>query len=186
MDVPDFNSDGVLPAGDYSLSIAQLKVSKLVVGGVPPSASPNWDAAWRLRLVENLEILCGQLFAIGITAVYVNGSFAECKDRPNDIDGYFPCDLMRLARGDLTRDLNLLDPYKVWTWDPASRMPFRGYPKKQLPMWHQYRVELYPHCGLPSGIKDQHGHDLEFPAAFRRRRADGLAKGIVRIGGQSE
>lgn len=57
------------------------------------------------------------------------------------------------------------------------------YPKKQLPMWHQYRVELYPHFGQSSGIQDQYGNELEFPAAFRRSRADGKPKGIIKIGG---
>lgn len=183
MDVPDFTAEGVLPAGDYVLSLDEIKKSKLVLGPSAPKEHPTWDAAWRLELVGGLAILVDQLFSIGINEVYVNGSFVEYKDHPNDIDGYFPCDLMRLATGELQRELNLLDPFKVWTWDPASRTPFRGYPKRQLPMWHQYRVELYPHCGLPSGIKDHNGNDLEFPAAFRRRRSDGMPKGIVRIGG---
>ena len=182
MDVPAFTAEGVLPAGDYLLSLDELKQSKLVLGPGSPKDHPTWDAAWRLKLVQNLEIMAVQLFSVGVSEIYINGSFVEHKDHPNDIDGYFPVDLMKLATGDLTRALNLLDPYKIWTWEPASRSPYRGYPKKQLPMWHQYRVELYPHCGLPSGIKDLSGNDLEFPAAFRQRRTDGLSKGIVRIG----
>ena len=83
------------------------------------------------------------------------------QDHPNDIDRYFVCDLDRLRTGELTRELNLLDPYKVWTWDPASRKPYRGYPKNQLPMWHRYRVELYPHFpGMGCGIRDITGFDL--------------------------
>lgn len=183
MDVPDFDAEGLLPPGDYPLTIRQLKQSKLVLGPGVPRDHPAWDAHWRLQLVENFSVLYSQLSSIGITEVFIDGSFVENKDHPNDIDGYFACDLMRLATGELQRQLNLIDPYKVWTWDPASRRPFTGCPKKQLPMWHQYRVELYPHCGLPSGIRDRHGNDLEFPAAFRRRRGDGMPKGIVRIGG---
>jgi hypothetical protein len=30
-----------------------------------------------------------------------------------------------------------------------------GYPKLQLPMWHKYRVELYPHYGQLCGIRDR-------------------------------
>ena len=168
MDVPDFDEDGLLPPGDYVLSIQELKASKLVLGPGDPNEFPTWDAVWRFQLVENLSILVSQLVAVGITEVFIDGSFVEQKDHPNDIDGYFVCDLMRVATGDLQRELNLLDPFKVWTWDPASRRPYLGYPKKQLPMWHQYRVELYPHYGQCSGIKDVHGNDLEFPAAFRR------------------
>ena len=49
-------------------------------------------------------------------------------------------------------------------------------------MWHTYRVELYPHVtGLISGIQDEHGNELEFPAAFRRSRRDGRPRGIVKL-----
>ena len=123
-----------------------------------------------------------QLWSVAVTEIFIDGSFVERKDHPNDIDGYFTCELMRLASGDLQRELNLRDPYKIWTWDPASRRAHRGYPKRQLPMWHQYRVELYPHvCGLPCGIKDKFGNELEFPAAFRQTRGDGHPKGIVKL-----
>lgn len=112
----------------------------------------------------------------------MDGSFAEDKDHPNDIDGYFICDLMHLASGRLERELNRMDPHKIWTWDPRSRRPYRGYPKRQLPMWHKYRVELYPHfSGVQSGVRDPFGNELEFPSAFRRSRRDGKARGIVKM-----
>lgn len=78
--------------------------------------------------------------------------------------------------------MNLRDPYKVWTWDPGSRRPHPGSPQRQLPMWHRYGVELYPHVGQGSGILDEFGNELEFPAAFRRSRRDGKPRGIVKIG----
>jgi hypothetical protein len=156
----------------------------LVAGPGDAERYPNWDVAWRQRLVGNLGILVHQLWQIGIGEISVDGSFAEDKERPNDIDGYFARELSRLASGELERELNLLDPHKVWTWDPASRRSFRGYPKKQLPMWHVYRVELYPHYGQLCGIRDEFGHELEFPSAFRRSRRDGKPRGIVKIGGQ--
>ena len=178
--IPGFTDDGLLPPGDYEVSMEDLRKWVLVTG--PSAACPGWDAAWRGHLIDNLEIMVKQLWQVGITEIFVDGSFAEDKDHPNDIDGYFVCDLMRLARGDLERDLNLLDPHKVWTWDPASRRPYKGYPKRQLPMWHQYRVELYPHfAGLLSGITDEHGNELEFPSAFRRSRRDGKPRGIIKI-----
>lgn len=145
--LPEFTEDGLLPVGDYELSLSQLAASPLVVGPRDAECYPNWDAAWRLRLVNNLGVLVRQLWRAGIEAIFIDGSFVEDKERPNDIDGYFECELRRLASGELQRELNLLDPHKVWTWDPASRRPFRGYPKRQLPMWHVYRVELYPHYG---------------------------------------
>jgi hypothetical protein len=179
--LPPFSANGLLPAGEYVLSIEALRASTLVVGSDDPGVARTWDSVWREYLVGQLEILVAQLRAVGITEIFVNGSFVENKDHPNDIDGYFACDWHRLASGELTRELNLLDPHKVWTWDPALRRPYRGYPKRQLPMWHQYRVELYPHTGQFSGIRDQYGNELTFPAAFRRCRRTGGQKGIIRL-----
>jgi len=177
--LPDFTPTGCLPPGEYELSLDELRSSLLVVG--PKRGYLNWDRAWRARLVENAAVLVGQLWQAGIDEVYLDGSFVEDKDHPNDIDGYFVCDLRDLASGRLQSRLNLLDPHKVWTWDPATRRPYRGYPKKQLPMWHAYRVELYPHFGQLSGIRDRHGHELEFPSAFRQSRRDGEPRGIVKV-----
>lgn len=188
--IPPFNDDGLLPKGDFEVSFDELRQSVLVLGPGEPREFPTWDAVWRAKLVGNLEILTRQLWKSGITEVFADGSFVEDKDHPNDIDGYFVCDLGRLKSGQLERELNLLDPLKVWTWDPASRRPYRGYPKWQLPMWHKYRIELYPHVpglGIGSGIRDKHGNELEFPSAFRQSRRDGTPRGIVKLrdGGQS-
>ncbi|MBV9125973.1 MAG: hypothetical protein JO112_21690 [Planctomycetes bacterium] len=183
-EIPLFQADGLLPPGDYEVSFDELRSSVLVLGPGGEAISPTWDSDWRMKLIDNLEILTRQLWQVGITEVFADGSFAEDKDHPNDIDGYFVCGLDMLANGQLTRELNLLDPYKVWTWDPASRRPYRGYPKRQLPMWHKYRVELYPHVpdlGIGSGIRDRHGNELEFPSAFRQSRRDGKPRGIVKI-----
>jgi hypothetical protein len=181
--LPPFTADGMLPPGDYELTLDELRACSLVTGaGV---CSSTWNSAWRASLVENFAILVGQLRLVGVRDIFADGSFVEDKDHPNDIDGYFVCDLKRLASGDLQRELNLVDPHKVWTWDPSERRPFRGYPKKQLPMWHQYRVELYPHYGQLSGIRDSFGNELEFPSAFRLSRRDGKPRGIMKIGEQS-
>lgn len=185
--IPSFRSDGLLPPGEYEVSFDEL-MGSILVGGPADLSKRHWDASWRAVLVKNLVKLTRQLWKVGITELFVNGSFVEDKDHPNDIDGYFVCDQAHLMSGKLARELNLLDPGKVWTWDPNSRRPYHGYPKKQLPMWHRYRVELYPHIpGLGSGICDKHGHELEFPSAFRQSRRDGKPKGIVKIryGGQS-
>ncbi len=146
------------------------------------SSSSSWDATWRGYLVDNLEVLVGQLWRVGVGHVFVNGSFVEEKDHPNDIDGYFECDLRDFVSGRLERELNRIDPHKIWTWNHAHRRPDPNSAKRQLPMWHQYRVELYPHFpGLLTGIKDQFGNDLEFPSAFRLSRNAYLPKGIVKI-----
>jgi hypothetical protein len=177
--LPSFTADGLLPVGTYELTFDELRKSALVAGPSEPGLS--WDSAWRLQLVDNASLLVHQLLQVGITEIFLDGSFVEDKDHPNDIDGYFHCDLMRLASGDLERDLNLLDPHHIWTWKASSRRPFPGSTKKQLPMWHQYRVELYPHYGQPSGIVDEFGNQLEFPSAFRRSRRNGTPKGIVKL-----
>ncbi|MBL8886401.1 MAG: hypothetical protein JNK16_07045 [Phycisphaerales bacterium] len=179
--LPTFTPDGVLPPGDYALSLEQLRESILVLGPGAPKDHPVWDASWRLQLVTNLRVMVEQLWQVGIDEIFIDGSFVEDKDHPNDIDGYFVCEEQRVRTRSLHRDLNTIDPAKCWTWDHTTRRAFRGYPKKQLPMWHAYRVELYPHwTGLVAGT-DAHGNQLEFPAWFRQRRGDGQAKGIVKI-----
>ncbi len=178
--LPTFNAEGVLPLGDYELTLEELQESFLVLGPDYPARYVSWDTAWRLQLVENAAGLVRQLWQVGVSEVFLDGSFVEEKDHPNDIDGYFTCDRDHFESGRLQQELNLIDPYKVWSWDPASRRKGAGTRKRQLPMWHQYRVELYPHCGLPSGILDRYGNNLEFPAAFRLSR-QGIPKGIIKI-----
>ena len=129
---PQFTKYGVLPAGDIALTLRELRECPLVTGS--HSQSKHWDVAWRQHLVDNLSVLVRQLWQVGITDIFIDGSFVEEKDHPNDIDGYFECDLMQLASGKLEDDLNRLDPHQVWTWDPASRQRVPGFDKKQLPM----------------------------------------------------
>lgn len=178
--IPEFDDRGLLPPGDYEVTFDELRDSILVTG---PTVLPipAWDVAWRRRLVNQAELLIRQLWKVGISGVFLDGSFAEDKPHPNDIDGYFVCDVRELASGELQRKLNALDPHSIWTWDPKARRAYRGYPKRQLPMWHVYRVELYPHFGQPSGLRDRHGNPLIFPAAFRRQRTTDESKGILKI-----
>ncbi len=175
--LPVFTIEGVLPPGDYAITLDDLCQSFLVTG----EHHENWDVQWRQKLVDNLAILIEQLWQVGVERIFIDGSFVEEKSHPNDIDGYFECDRGRLLDGALQQELNLLDAHKVWTWSPQNRRRYRGYPKAQLPMWHQYRVELYPHWGQLCGIRDEHGHELQFPAAFRKSRTQSTAKGIVQI-----
>lgn len=182
MSLPDdFDGRGLLPPGDYPVTFEELRRS-LLVHGPEDNTIPNWDNEQRLWLTYQAEKLVDQLWKVGITEIYLDGSFLEDKPHPNDIDGYFECDAREIASGALQRHLNNLDVFRIWTWDPKSRRPAKGSTKAQLPMWHKYRVELYPHIvGLLTGIKDEHGHDLPFPAAFRRRRDTHEPKGIVKI-----
>jgi len=181
MVIPNFE-DGILPVGDYEATFEELRASVLVDGCGDLRKTSGWDKAWRSKLVDNLEIIVNQLWDVGIQNIFIDGSFVEDKDHPNDIDGYFECDFRHLSSGKLQQELNLLDPKKVWTWDPNTRKPYPGYPKKQLPMWLSYRVEMYPHAPqMAGGVKDKHGNILPFPAAFRLSRTDDKPKGIVKI-----
>lgn len=180
MPLPAFSDQGVLPPGDYQVTFRELKDS-ILVHGPEIDETEHWDADWRLFLVERAEVLVQQLWDVGIDEVYLDGSFVEAKSHPNDIDGYFVCDVHEFASGELERKLNALDPHKVWTWDPSARRAYRDYVKRQLPMWHVYRVELYPHYGQFSGIQDAHGHELLFPSAFRLQRNTDAEKGIIHI-----
>ena len=179
MVLPPLDVFGLLPVGDYPLTLSQLKQSRLVVPD--RVSSPLWDQAWRAKLVDNHETMAKQLWQVGIEDIFIDGSFVEEKDHPNDIDGYFVCDVQVLATGQLQQELNKIDPHKVWTWSPSSRTPYANSTKRQLPMWHFYRVELYPHFGQLSGIKDVFGNDLEFPAAFRKSRTEHRQKGIIKL-----
>lgn len=119
--LPGFTEDGVLPPGDYEMTMEALATSRLVTGD--GAACENWDKEWRAVLVGNLEVLVRQLWQVGIERVFADGSFVEDKAHPHDIDGYFECDTAYLLSGQLAADLNAIDPYKVWTWAPNSRRP---------------------------------------------------------------
>src|SRR5687767_5800736 len=109
MSIPMFTDEGLLPSFfDHTATLDELRASHLVTGeGVD---APAWDKTWRAQLVDNLEVLVGQLWQIGVDQIYIDGSFVEKKDHPNDIDGYFECDRREFLSGRLTTALNDLDP----------------------------------------------------------------------------
>lgn len=179
-----FNKNGVLEPGTYKLTYDELRVSLLIEGD---GSSDSWDKQWRLHLLNQSEILVNQLWAVGIEDIFLDGSFVENKDHPNDIDGYFdphlslhnPDDIRKFEK--IISDLNSLDQHKIWNWDPRSRKKYPGFAKAQLPMWLFYRVEFYPHLNQGTGITDQFGNDLKFPSALRQSRNKFEPKGIIQI-----
>ena len=177
--LPPFTDDGVLPVGDYLLTLDELMVSPLVLGW---RDGGEWDVAWRQTLVKNLSVMVGHLRQIGIRDIFIDGSFVENKSHPNDIDGYFACERDSLYDGVLEARLQELD--RIWTWEADRRYALHPGSKRQLPMWHKYRVELFPHVGQFTGILDAFGNELLFPSAFRQSRSF-KPKGIVKIGGLS-
>lgn len=166
-----FTEKGLLPKGIHTATLPELKESFLVSGN---GTSPTWDAAWRLQLVNNLGVLFKQLNQIGISEVFIDGSFVEDIDHPNDIDGYFNCSLMSIINGENEKNLNHLDPKKSWGWSDSLRTPYRGYEKRHLPMWHAYRVELWENSVPPLKSRDN------FQEFFSKTRS-GDDKGIVKI-----
>lgn len=179
--LPEFDADGYLPVGVHELAMDELTESGLVLGFREPKDAPNWDPTWRMELAGNLIVLCNQLKSVGITEVVIGGSFVENKDHPNDINGFFPCDYRLIASGDLVRDLNLIDPHACWGWSPDRMRSCDGYPKKRLPMWHEYKVELWPDYGQISVFKNLHDQPISWRSAFSRRPEDGREKGLVKL-----
>jgi hypothetical protein len=96
-----FESSGILPPGDYPMTFKDLRESILVNG---PADMTGWDINWRLYLASQLEIVVTQLWTVGISEIFIDGSFVEDKLHPNDIDGYFETELMRFASGDFRKD----------------------------------------------------------------------------------
>lgn len=61
--LPLFTSDGVLPVGDYQMSLNEWRKSFLVTG--QDVQSDAWDKDWRNRLVGNLGTMVDQLWQGG-------------------------------------------------------------------------------------------------------------------------
>jgi hypothetical protein len=174
-----FDENGLLPVGDYPMTIADLRES-LLVRGPGREACPHWDTKWRRRLVNNLERLVGQLWRVGITTIFVDGSFVEDKDHPKDIDGYFETTTYRFATGQLEQELNAIE--RIWTWKSTDRRPHPESEKAELPMWHKYRVDLWPqYVGSRSGFCDEFGNYLPIAAAFRKSRRNGKPRGLIKL-----
>jgi hypothetical protein len=178
--LPSFTSEGLLPPGNYDLTIELLKNSILVAG--PPEGYPNWDARWRMRLVNSLEILAGQLWQVGIPdPICIGGSFVEDRYHPHDIDGYFYCyDEREFITGELQRKLNELDPHKAWNWSPKSRThDARG--KWQYPHCHRYSVDLFPNIGQPTGVFDDNGEPMNFYSLMRWSDRVKSNRGVIQL-----
>jgi len=173
-----FNDYDCLPAGDYHLTMDELRSSLLVEG----AGDAGWDKSWRAQLVTNLEIVVNQLWQAGVTEIFVDGSFVERRDHPNDIDVYFECELMDIATGRLEERLNEIDPRKSWTWDDERREYDEKTGKRQLPMWFAYHVEAWPDFGQGSTvIHPITGEELTHPELFRITRLGAKPKGIIKI-----
>jgi hypothetical protein len=127
---PIDSTSGVLPPGDYRLTISELRQSYLVSG--EGLNVPGWDSTWRAQLVDNLEPFVQQLWQVGVERIFVNGSFVTSKPRPEDIDAYFECEVNRY--GPIL--VGLLQSMPPLPWDLTRRPidPMTGDAKPV--MWH--------------------------------------------------
>ncbi len=170
--LPHVTAQGLLPPGDYPLTLQQLSQSMLVVG--PHPVPPGWDRPGRLRLVNNLTVLVSQLRQIGITETYIAGSFVQDKPDPDDIDGYYVVDPFAYAttqQPQLMRINPLLPLVPVQaTWEYIAS---KG--KTRPLLCRDYRVELFWELStVPPGSPGS-------LSSFFRRTRDDKPKGIVRI-----
>ncbi len=151
------------------MSIDDLRMSFLVTGS--PGFDAGWDVAHRLHLVNNLEIVAGQLWSVGVEEIYADGSFVEQKNRPNDVDGYFVCDLKDYVSGNLERRLNRVDPLASWGWDAQHRVSGGEWKLRR-----NYQVEMFPYqSGTMLTPK------LEMSQAFRQTKHGSRSKGIIQL-----
>lgn len=86
--LPDFNSDGRLPAGIYWTSWETF-------------AARFGHILWRTHLLMGLRAALAALKAAGCQTAYIDGSFVTAKELPRDFDGCW---------SHVGVDPNLLDP----------------------------------------------------------------------------
>jgi hypothetical protein len=176
--LPPFDESGVLPQ-DSEATLDELRQSHLVTGrGV---GSEHWDSSWRAELVVRVGVVF-DLFsrAGGLVEFWIDGSFVEAVDHPQDIDAFFTLDDPREWLT-LPDRLNQLEGSDIWTWRESDRRMFPGSVIPKPPFWGKYRVDIYPELSRPSGIFDEHGNPLTFSGAFRQQRQTYRRKGIVRL-----
>lgn len=179
-----FDEDGRLPPGDYLLTLDELERSILVTGD--EDKDPAWDTKWRLELVQNLRILVEQLWIVGITEIYIDGSFATDKLRPGDIDGYFVVEKPAEQQDSefeqsICDQLNKHDKHNAWSWKDEDRKRPAPAEKGQLPMWWHYHVEMWPEYGQWSGqIHPLTDEKLTHAQLFRITKL-GEDKGIIKL-----
>lgn len=176
--IPSFDEDGLLPH-DSEATLEELLQSHLVSGlGVD---SEHWDSGWRAELVARVGVVYDLfLRAGGVVEFWIDGSFVEAVDHPQDIDAYFT---LRVPQDWLTLPdrLNQLEGSNIWSWKDTDRRSFPGASIPKPPFWGKYRVDIYPELGRASGIFDAAGNSLTFSEAFRLQRITYRPKGIVRL-----
>lgn len=170
--LPTFTAQGLLPPGDYPLTLQQLSQSMLVVG--PHPVPPGWDMPGRLRLVNNLTVLVGQLHQVGITDIYIAGSFVQDKPDPDDIDGYYVVNPLAYATTQQPQ-LMRINPLIPLVSTKATWEYIASKGKARPLLCRDYRIELFPELSIvPPGSPGSW-------SSFFRHTRDDKPKGIVHI-----
>ncbi|NPV93217.1 MAG: hypothetical protein HPY50_20845 [Firmicutes bacterium] len=172
MDI-QFNSHGVLPPGDYPMTFEEIGRSVLITG---PGDEPDWDTAWRARLLDVFEYRCIQLWSVGVTEIFIVGSFVSDKLHPNDLDAYFVCrkdHWERIAEPSLKE----LDP-EFWSFERINK----GTGRVAYPMWFDYGIEIYPVYEefLEANVSDPDLKDIK-PEWFRKIKYTHTGKGVIKV-----
>ncbi len=177
--LPPFNEHGLLPVGIYPLSPRQLLASHLVTGAYSQQGEA-WDAEHRARLVHNVVYLARQLWQVGVTEVFVFGSFVDDKACPNDIDSYFVYPSAKPIRnGRLRRALNEINAEKAWDW--LNRLPDETTGKNEMILWHVYRVEVVPTAPDLKNAMPVEGTKLPIPTGVHIASGSCRIKGVVQL-----
>lgn len=144
-------STGYLPQGIYDATIADISA---IFG----------NRLGRVRLLDGLRVVSGQLFAAHVDELYIAGSFCTANPVPKDIDGfwvYHPgVDVSKI-------DTLILQPNN-FVIDPQS-----GY--RVMAMTLKFGVEFFIQV---------HPHDTmngEPFKAFYSHSRDGVPRGIIRV-----
>jgi hypothetical protein len=147
----------------------------------------------RVKLIDNLEVLVRQLWQVGVSNIYLDGSFCSTKAEPADIDAYYdlplPEEVLQMEDGKekhesvllyilaLSEQLNQFNEIPIWNiWDKIH-VDERGYQRTE--MWMHYRCEIYPHCwGMYAA--DVNGRKVKFDEFFRKDKY-GIEKGVIKL-----
>jgi len=139
--IPQFNAAGLLPPGVHWASWDEV-TSRF--GGSP----------WRQHLITGLRAALKNLKSAGCRTIYLDGSFATSKHRPNDYDACWE---------ETGVDPTALDPILL-TFDPGRAMQKA-----------KYMGEFFP----ASITADPNG--LSFYEFFQTDKSTGRPKGIIAI-----
>jgi len=143
----------------------------LVVG--PRPLPTGWNASWRAELVDRLAVRAANLNHVGITELFLAGSFVQNNPAPGDIDGYYmvaPAAWLRIKPLLMTVDplLATVSDQKTWVYDVGQR-------KLKPRLWHDVRLELFYVLDIPPNRAP-----TAIPQFFRVSR-QGKQKGLIRI-----